>query len=113
MKIEFGAPVYLSAIRITDLFYENWYYEQGKYSLDGGTTWTLFSAIMGSPNGALTISLDNLLVSSLLFTAPEPFWKHDYSVAGLTAQVVPLPGAALLLGSGVLGLVLLRRRVLR
>ena len=113
LKVEFDQKVYLSKIYLTDLFIENGYSEKGIYSLDGGSSWTLFSAATDSGNGELTISLNSAtLVQYLLFTAPFPR-KHDYTLAKLDVSAVPIPAAAWLLGPGVLGLILIRRRVMR
>jgi len=49
-----------------------------------------------------------------MFRAPGylPFLnqRHEFSVAALEVNAVPIPAAAWLLGSGLVGLVALRRR---
>jgi hypothetical protein len=119
LKIDFSVPVYLSSVLLTDLFKENSYLERGAYQLNGTGNWIWFSAdpsqTPSTSNGELNLLLDpTFLVSSILFKAPG--WlpllgqNHEFSVAALEASPVPIPAAAWLLGSGLVGMVALRRR---
>jgi len=118
LRIQFSTPVYVSSILVTDLFNEG-YLERGSYQLNGTGGWVNFFALPGqtpsSSNGELTLLLDSTVpISSILFRAPGqlPFLnqKHEFSVAVIEAVATPLPAAVWLLGSGLVGLVALRRR---
>ena len=118
LKIRFSTPVSLSSVLLTDLFNEG-YLERGSYQLNGTGSWISFSADPGqtpsNSNGVLKLSLDpSILVSSIMFRAPGylPFLnqRHEFSVAAIEVNAVPIPAAAWLLGSGLISLVALRRR---
>jgi hypothetical protein len=118
LRIGFSTPVHLSSILVTDLFNEG-YLERGSYQLNGTGNWIQFSALPGqtpsTSNGELTLVLDpSVPVSSILFRAPGRIpslnQNHEFSVARIETASVPIPGAVWLLGSGLLGLVSLRRR---
>jgi hypothetical protein len=117
LKIGFSTPVSLSSVLLTDLFNEG-YLERGSYQLNGTGSWISFSALSSQTpgtNGELKLSLDpSILVSSIMFRAPGylPFLnqRHEFSVAAIEVNAVPIPAAAWLLGSGLIGLVALRRR---
>jgi hypothetical protein len=120
LKIGFSVPVHLSGVLITDLFHENGYLERGFYKLNGTGKWISFSADPGqrpsTSNGELMLSVDpSISVSSILFRAPGRLpgnQGHEFSVAALIdpPTAVPIPAAVWLLGSGLIGLVTLRRR---
>ena len=115
LKIKFSTPVYLSSVLITDLFNEG-YLELGFYRLNGSGKWIKFSAdpsqTPSTSNGELMLLLDpNVPVTSILFRAPGR-WRHgdhEFSVAAIEATAVPIPAALWLLGSGLVGLVAVRR----
>jgi hypothetical protein len=118
LRIAFSTPVHLSRVLVTDLFNEG-YLERGYYQLNGSGTWVEFSAdssqTPSSSNGQLTLTLDPTVpVSSILFRAPGRILtlnqNHEFSVARIEVVATPIPAALYLLGSGLLGLAVLRRR---
>lgn len=117
-------PVHLNTLYLTDLFNENGYLETGSYSLDGGG-WVDFAADANkfpSPatNGEKALDVGGALVSSVAFRAPGQTncgafgggcEGHEYSLAAVDISVaVPEPGTLILMGTGIMGLALWRRR---
>jgi hypothetical protein len=119
LRIGFSTPVRLSRVFVTDLFNEG-YLERGSYRLNQSGNWISFFALPGqtpsNSNGELTLLIDpSILVNSITFRAPGQLpllnQRHEFSIAAIeTAAPVPIPAAVWLLGSGLLGLVGLRRR---
>ena len=104
---------------ITDLFNENGYLERGYYQLNGSGSWIEFTALpsqTSGTNGELTVPIDSsILVTSIAFKAPGlilfPLQGHEFSVAAIVTTPVPIPAAVWLLGSGIVALFGLRRRL--
>jgi hypothetical protein len=119
LKISFSTPMSLSSVLITDLFNEGGYLERGYYQLNGSGSWIEFTALASQTsgtNGERTVPIDSsVLVSSIMFRAPGlvlfPLQDHEFSVAAIETSAVPIPGAVWLLGSGLIGLAALRRRM--
>jgi hypothetical protein len=118
LAIGFSTPVRLSSLLITDLFNEG-YLERGSYQLNGTGSWITFQALTsqvpGSTNGELTVLFaPNTVASSIAFRSPGYLaslnQRHEFSVAAIEASAVPIPAAAWLLGTGVVGLAVVRRR---
>jgi hypothetical protein len=122
LKISFASPVQLSSVLITDLFNENGNLERGSYQLNGSGNWVEFTALASQTsgtNGELTVPIDSsVLVNSIMFKAPGlvlfPLQSHEFSVAAIVTDppiTTPIPAAVWLLGSGLVGLAALRRRM--
>jgi hypothetical protein len=119
LKIGFASPVRLSSVLITNLFNEDGYLERGYYQLNGSGSWIEFTALPSQTpgtNGERTVPIDSsVLVSSIMFKAPGldlfPLQFHEFSVAAIETTTVPIPAAVYLLGSGLLGLAVLRRKM--
>ena len=122
LKIGFASPVSLSSVLITNLFNEDGYLERGYYQLNGSGSWIEFKALASQTsgtNGELTVPIDtSVLVSSIMFKAPGlvllPLQSHEFSVAAIVTDppiATPVPAAFWLLGSGLVGLTALRRRM--
>ncbi len=116
LRISFGSSTYIESALVSDLYLERKYAETGKYSLDGGSSWTWFQADGQHSNGEVSIPL-SVWADAILFTAPGKIGKqtHEFSVAGLElgrgySAAAPEPGAALLFG---VGLALVGRRASR
>ena len=125
LVLYFDAPVYLQEVYLTDLFYESGYFEQGTFGLGalGGTSYSFaqddYSKTQSNSNGEYTLSmadygLEDTLINVIWFTAPGlsiQCQNHEFSLAGVSFETtnVPVPGAVWLLGSGLIGLVGLRR----
>jgi hypothetical protein len=119
LKIGFAVPVNLSSMLITDLFNENGYLERGYYQLNGSGNWVEFTALASQTpgtNGELTVPINpSILVNSITFKAPGlvlfPLQSHEFSVAAIETTAVPIPAAFWLLGTGLAGLAVLRKKM--
>jgi len=122
LLVSFSTPFVLDTIYIADLFNEHGYTEYGWYQLGGGPKQTFFAESdqnLGAPgdNGEAILNIGGITVESILFTAPGlitvagNLQNHEYAVQGIAGSPVPVPPALFLLGSGVMGLIAVRRRV--
>jgi hypothetical protein len=116
LLIEFSDAVVVHSFNLTDFFIEQrhgrTYAETGLYSING-SPWNLVYANSASGNGLFTLNL-NTALNSIAFTAlgdVAGVQDHEFSVAGADITAVPVPPAVLLLGSGILGLGIIRKKI--
>jgi len=115
LRLDFSPNVILVEIHFTDLFNELGYLETGSFEINGSGTWTPFSALedqqWGNSNGELFFPV-NQQVDFITFMAPgwDNGQHHEYAVAGVEVTQIPVPGAVWLLGSGLIGVIFLRRK---
>ncbi|MBH0193075.1 MAG: PEP-CTERM sorting domain-containing protein, partial [Nitrospira sp.] len=115
LTITFDGHVTLESVYLTDLFRNDGglgMHEIGLYSINGGNTFTPFTAAIGQVNGITngerTLALNLSGVNSITFKANSDNYS-DYSVKGLKYSVAE-PSTLLLLGFGfVVGAILYRR----
>lgn len=112
------APIYLTGVWLTDLFQPDdggGLGESGEVVFSG--TGESFTFAGHHPenvdNGEFYLSFGKSLLVTIndffTFNTIESEINNDFSVAGFTGSEVPVPAAVWLLGSGLLGLVGLRR----
>lgn len=119
LTISFLHDVFLNNLYIADLFYEpgeQGYYEMGQYSINGGS-WVDFLSDGTGTNGELLLVLNIPNVSYIQFMAPGksiPGQNHEFAVQGIDVDAgsseLPEPGTMLLLGSGLAGYYITRRK---
>jgi len=115
LKLRFSMEVYVEEIHITDLFNEWGYQEFGAYRLDNEPLWNPFFAaedqLIGQTNGELTLLVGEW-AQLITFWAPGKigFQNHDFAVAGVDVDPIPIPGSVFLLGSGLLVLLRFSRK---
>ena len=116
LSLEFSETAFVEGFYTSDFFVEGWS-ETGMYSVDGGATWTEFTATNSHPNGEEFIPV-GLSTDSMYFTAlgqTVSGERHELSLMGIDAYsslqpqsqgspnaAVPEPGAALLFSAGLL-----------
>jgi hypothetical protein len=115
LELNFSMEVYVAEIHIADLFNEWGYREFGAYRLDDQPVWNPFFAdedqLIGTTNGELTLLVGEW-ADTITFWAPGIIGcqNHDFTVAGVDVDPVPIPGAVWLLGSGLIGVIFFRRK---
>ena len=127
ISFSFLEDVKLSTVSLSDLFYEDGYFEKGSYQLTRQSNTSVnhaFSARDSSSAGNQRISI-NAVVSSIIFQAPGIVGKqdHEFSISALTFSLyscpptpgptVPEPASILLLGGALLGGAVRRKLALR
>ena len=115
-----NTPFFLEKVFISDLFNEWGYTERGVYQFggpDGVSDWVDFWAVPGQDilvtNGERSLDIYQP-VHWITFSAPgllQNGQNHEYALQGVQGAPVPVPPAVLLLGSGLLGLAAVRRRM--
>jgi len=120
LSVEFGAVIRLAGIHFLDLFTadDGDTREQAQVSVNGGAFTAINAAATERPgdgnSGYLFHALDSVGVTSLTFTAfsdaglNDDLGENDFALAAI--QAVPLPPTLLLMGLGLAGLGLTRRR---
>jgi len=119
--VSFSRPVTLAQFSVSDLFYEHGYYEMGFYDVEDQGSEQGFLATKGVDNGERSVDLNQDLSLISFSSLGRVEWQHhEFSLMGLNfdyrggepnPSAVPVPAAAWLFGSGLLGVAgLLRRR---
>jgi len=119
LLVSFSKPVALAQFSVSDLFYENGYYEMGFYDIEDQGSEQGFLATKGAQNGerSVDVSQDLSLISFSSLGRVE--WQHhEFSLMGLDFDyldgehipAVPVPAAAWLFASGLAGLVSFSRK---
>jgi hypothetical protein len=107
LYISFTSELHVDSVDLTDLFYEDGYFERGSYWLETSTGWETQQFFIqdnsSAVNGAFTLSLDRDVVG-LWFAGINNQPQHDYSIRGIQTTV-PEPATLLLFGAGLAGLV--------
>ena len=120
--VSFSRPVTLAQFSVSDLFYEHGYYEMGFYDVEDQGSEQGFLATKGVDNGERSVDLNQDLSLISFSSLGRIEWQHhEFSLMGMNfdyqggepyPNAVPVPAAAWLFGSGLMGLAgLLRRRV--
>ena len=119
LQLSFSVPFVLEKVYIRDLFREFGYNEIGYYELNGSGDWIEFIAaddqLIRSTPGELDLIIGET-VDFIRFAAPgllQNFQNHEFAVAGIDGAPVPIPAPFVLLGSGIIGLIGLRRKLRR
>ena len=111
-----NGPFVLNRFGVADLFNDD-YLEIGKYRTSNSTDWISFEALPDQypnpvSNGERWVDV-NEAVEWVRFWAPgilQNGQSHEFALQQIEVSTVPVPPAVLLLGSGIIGLVGLRRK---
>lgn len=111
IKVSFANPVNIIEVYLLDLYsfeFFRWSWSETavidgiQYRTDGNNYYT---------GGFAEIDYSGQGITSLLFSGTN-YWFNDYALAGIKVEVspVPIPGAAILFGSALLGFFGFKRR---
>lgn len=116
--VSFSKPVSLTQFSVSDLFYENGYYEMGFYDVEDQGNKQGFLATKGAVNGERSVDVNQQLGLISFSSLGRVEWQnHEFSLMGLNfdysgepVSAVPVPAAAWLFASGLAGLVSFSRQ---
>jgi hypothetical protein len=109
LTLTFDSAVYVSGVHFIDLYKVNGT-EQATVIIDGNAPFTVDATQGAGEGGYANYAISQVLATTIVFTAEatadlQDDANNNYALGGVNVSAVPVPAAAWLFASGVLGLV--------